>query len=146
MTMQLDEIDQKLIALLAENARVSVAVLARKLGIARTTVQSRIERLEHRGAIAGYTLRMGADLRPAFRASVLINIGPRAGAAVLARLKDMPEVQRAHTVSGRVDLLVELGAASSEALDRCLDEISEVTGVNGSESLIHLTTKLDRLR
>ena len=62
--MQPDEIDQKLMALLRENARRPVAGLARQLGLARTTVQARIDRLETTGMITGYTLRASAAARP----------------------------------------------------------------------------------
>ena len=58
----LDEIDRQLIALLQINARESVANLARQLGIARTTVNSRLERLENSKVIAGYGVRLGQRL------------------------------------------------------------------------------------
>ena len=63
-TMQIDDTDKKLMQLLVEDARLSVSVLARKLTIARTTVQGRLNRLEQTGFIAGYTLRPGRVLRP----------------------------------------------------------------------------------
>jgi len=88
--MQFDETDSRLIALLSENARAPVATLARKLSIARTTVQARIERLEKSGAIDGYTIRKGALSRPPLRATVLIGVEPRSGPAVLARLSALP--------------------------------------------------------
>lgn len=142
----MDETDQALLALLAENARQPAATLARRLGLARSTVQARIERLEKTGAIAGYTLRPGPAMSPALRATVLISIEPRAGPAVLARLKAMPEVETVHTTTGRVDLIATLTAKTTEALDAALDRIGETRGVKGSESLIHLSTKLDRRR
>lgn len=142
----MDETDQALLVLLAENARQPAATLARRLGLARSTVQARIERLEKTGAIAGYTLRQGPAMSPALRATVLISIEPRAGPAVLARLKAMPEVETVHTTTGRVDLIATLTAKTTEALDAALDRIGETRGVKGSESLIHLSTKLDRRR
>ena len=142
--MQTDETDAALMALLAENARLPVATLARRLGLARTTVQARIDRLEATGAIAGYTLRRGAPARPPLRATALLSVEPRAGAGVLARLKTLPQVARVHTASGRFDMIVELAAATTEALDDTLDRIGETRGVRSSESLIHLSTKLDR--
>lgn len=140
----MDETDVKLLALLAENARAPVATLARDLDLARTTVQARIERLERQGQIAGYTIRRGAAARTALRATVLITIEPRTGPAVLARLKSLPDVKRVHTTSGRFDLIVTLEAVSTEALDIALDRIGEAKGVKSSESLIHLSTKIDR--
>ena len=142
--MQIDETDRALIAALSENARLPVADLARRLGLARTTVQARLDRLEARGAIAGYTLRRGSALRPALRATVLICVAPNAAATVIARLKASTEVESVHTTSGRFDLLVTLTAESTEALDQSLDRIVDAPGVHSSESLIHLSTKLDR--
>lgn len=142
--MQLDEIDQALIGALRTNARTSVARLGKQLGIARTTVQARIDRLEARGVIAGYTLRLGAAGRPALRATALVAIEPRAAAEVLMRLKSLSNVMAVHTTSGRFDLLVQITAASTEELDLTLDYIGGAKGVKSSESLIHLTTKISR--
>jgi len=142
--MQTDETDHALIALLQENARLPVATLARRLGLARTTVQARLERLENTGVIAGYSVRLSQSARPALRATALVSIEPRSGPAVLARLKSLPQVRRVHTTSGRFDLIVTIEANTTEALDETLDRIGEAKGVKGSESLIHLSTKLDR--
>lgn len=142
--MQTDETDRALLALLSENARAPVAVLARKLGLARTTVQARIDRLEQTGVIAGYGLRLGHHGQAMLRATALLQIEPRSGPAVLARLKSLPHVQTVHTTSGRFDLIVELSAHSTQELDDTLDRIGEAKGVRSSESLIQLSTKLDR--
>ncbi len=141
----LDSLDQRILALLRADARRSVADIARRLGVARTTVQARIERLERAGVILGYTLRLGPGAeRGRLRATVLVQLEPRAAPALLARLKAIPEVELVHTTSGRFDLLIEIGAPDPEALDRILDEIGAIPGVRSSESLIHLTTRLDR--
>ncbi len=144
--MQTDETDRSLLALLSENARLPVATMARKLGLARTTVQARLDRLETSGVIQGYCVRLHDTARAPLRATVLVSIEPRSGPTVLARLKSLPEVRRVHTTSGRFDLIVTLEADTTEALDDTLDRIGEAKGVRGSESLIHLTTKLDRGR
>ena len=124
---------------------MSVAVLARRLRVARSTVQARLERLESTGAIAGYTLRLGEAARGArIRATVLLGIEPRAQPGVLSRLKSLPQVERVHTTSGRVDLLLQLATSSTTELDETLDRIGGIEGVRSSESLIHLATKLDR--
>ncbi len=144
--MQIDETDRALITLLEENARLPVAVLARQMGLARTTVQARLDRLETSGAVQGYAVQLSDQLRPALRATVLVSIEPRSGPTVLARLKTLHEVRRVHTTSGRWDLVVIVEAATTEALDDVLDRIGEAKGVKGSESLIHLATKLRRDR
>ena len=141
----MDEIDEKLLTLLVQNARMPVANLAKSLGLARSTVQSRIDRLERDGAIAGYTVRLGESARgERIRATALLQIEPMTLPAVLSRLKALPEVRAAHTASGRFDLIVRLSAPSTTALDRALDAIGDVPGVRSSESLIHLSTRIDR--
>ena len=142
--MQTDETDRALLALLAENARLPVATLARRLGLARSTVQARLERLERSGVIAGYTLRLADAHRAPLRATALLSIEPRSAPAVLARLRSLPAVRRVHTTSGRFDLIVALEAQSTEELDDTIDRVGEARGVRGSESLIHLATKIDR--
>lgn len=142
--MQIDETDHALIALLQENARLPVAMLARRLGLARTTVQARLERLEQTGVIAGYTVRLTETARPLLNATVLVSIEPRSGPTVLSRLNSLPGVKRVHTTSGRFDLIVTLEAESTKSLDDTLDRIGDAKGVKGSESLIHLATKIDR--
>ena len=142
--MQIDETDHALIGLLQENARMPVATLARRLGLARTTVQARLDRLETSGVIQGYTVRLGDRLRAPLRATALVSIEPRSAPAVLARLKSLPGVKTVHTTSGRFDLIVGLEAATTEELDETLDHIGESRGVRGSESLVHLSTKINR--
>jgi len=141
----MDDLDRSLLALLGADARISVATLARRLKVARSTIQARLERLETTGIIAGYTVKLGEAARQGrIRATVLLNIEPRAQANILTRLKSIPEVERVHTTSGRVDLLLQVSAPSTSVLDGVLDTIGEMTGVKSSESLIHLSTKLDR--
>lgn len=141
----MDDTDRKLLHLLGDNARRPVAELARELGLARSTVQARLERLERDGTIAGYALRLGGAARASqIRATVLLALVPRANASVVSRLRAMTEVKAAHTASGRADLVLELAAASPEALDQCLDTLGAMEGVKSTETLIHLTTKIDR--
>ncbi len=141
----MDDLDRSILALLGADARMSVATLARRLKVARSTIQARLERLETGGIIAGYTVKLGEAAREGrIRATVLLTIEPRAQAAVLARLKAIAEVERVHTTSGRVDLLLQVAAPSTTVLDGVLDRVGDIAGVKGSESLIHLSTKLDR--
>ncbi|MDR0808153.1 MAG: Lrp/AsnC family transcriptional regulator [Gemmobacter sp.] len=141
----MDELDRNIIALLSADARMSVATLARRMKVARSTVQARLERLETGGVIAGYTLRLGEAARQGrLRASVLLTIEPRAQAAILTRLKSIGEIEKVFTTSGRYDLLLQVAAPSTQVLDQVLDQIGALAGVVSSESLIHLSTKFDR--
>jgi len=140
-----DDLDRAMLGLLSADARVSVATLARRLKVARSTIQARLERLETGGIIAGYTVKLGEAARQGrIRATVLLTIEPRAQPAILTRLKAIPEIERVHTTSGRVDLLLQIAAPSTAVLDAVLDQIGEMSGVKSSESLIHLSTKMDR--
>lgn len=141
----MDEVDRNILALLGADARMSVALLARRLKVARSTIQARLERLETTGVIGGYTLKLGEAARQGrIRASILLSIEARAQAGIVTRLKSIPEVERAFTTSGRFDLLLQIAAPNTQVLDQVLDEIGTITGVQSSESLIHLSTKIDR--
>ncbi len=141
----MDELDRNILGLLGAAARMSVATLARRLKVARSTVQARLERLETSGIIAGYTLKLGEAARHGrLRASVLLTIEPRAQAGILQRLKSISEVERVFTTSGRFDLLMQVACPNTQVLDQVLDQIGQMTGVKSSDSLIHLSTRLDR--
>ena len=140
----MDETDRAILGLLASDARMPLATLARRLKLARSTVQARLERLETDGTIAGYTVRLGEAARQAIRATVLLTVEPRAQAALLSRLRAIPEVERCVTCSGRFDLALQVAAPSTARLDAVLDALAELQGIRASESLIHLSTKIDR--
>ena len=141
----MDELDRNIIGLLGADARMSVATLSRRLKVARSTIQARLERLETTGVIAGYTLKLGEGAREGrLRASVLLTIEPRSQAAVLTRLKSIAEIERVFTTSGRFDFLVQIACPNTQVLDQVLDQIGAMTGMRSSESLIHLSTKIDR--
>ena len=104
------ESDTKLLALLRANAREPAASLARKLGLARSTVQERIARLEREGTIRGYTVRL-SDAAEAgkLRAVVMIETDPKRAERVSAELKKMPEVRSLAAVAGTFDLIATVG-------------------------------------
>ncbi|WP_127900954.1 Lrp/AsnC family transcriptional regulator [Solirhodobacter olei] len=141
----MDDLDEKLLAALASDSSTSTSRLARRFKVARSTVQARIERLERSGVIAGYTVKLGsAVLSRRIRATVLLQIEPRSAPTVLQRLKSTTEVEIAHTTTGRFDLILQLAAETTQALDEVLDQIGAIPGVRSSESLIHLSTRIDR--
>ena len=111
--------DRTLIALLRENARAPTAMLARKLGLSRTTVQARLERLERSGVIAGYGVRLSDDAeRGLVRAHVLVTVPPKTAPRSRPSCARIPEVRTLHSVSGNFDLIAIVEAASIGDLDR----------------------------
>lgn len=140
-----DDTDRALIALLQANARTPTADLARQLGIARTTVVARLQRLERSGVIVGYTVRLGqGDERPRVMAQVGISVEPKRSREVVLRLQAIPELTQLYTVSGESDLLAVLRADSTARLDALLDEIGETDGVRKTTTSVVLAVRVDR--
>jgi DNA-binding Lrp family transcriptional regulator len=141
----MDVIDEKLISALRENGRASTAKLARLVGRSRTSVQSRIERLEKQGIIAGYGVRLAPEHGlGAVRAHVMIKVGPKEARAVTAALRDISQVRLLHSVSGDVDLIAVAVTASVAEMDQVIDRIGALDGVERTTSSIILSTKFDR--
>lgn len=137
--------DEKLLNLLRANARSSTAELARQLGVSRSTVQSRIERLERGGVIAGYTVKLApAAERNRVRAHVLITAAPKLAPGILAGLARVGSVRRVHSVSGSFDMIAILEAGSVDELDTDIDAIGALDGIERTLSSIILSTRLDR--
>ncbi|UJW74336.1 Lrp/AsnC family transcriptional regulator [Rhizobium sp. SL42] len=143
--MQVTDKDRALLSLLAENARMPVAELARRLGLSRTTVQARLERLEEQGVIAGYALRLSeAYASGLIRAHVMITMAPKALAQVTADLNAIRDVTALYSVNGPYDLIAIVAAPSIAELDRLIDRIGEVSGVERTLSSIILSTRIAR--
>ena len=143
--LPLDDTDRALLALLRENARAPTAELARRLGISRTTVQSRLQRLERRRAVVGYTVVVPDEAEAALvRAHVLITLAPRQTAAIDAALRRIPEVRVLHSVSGPFDLIAIVAAGSIGELDALIDRIGALDGVERTTSAIVLATRIQR--
>ncbi|MCF3640676.1 Lrp/AsnC family transcriptional regulator [Rhizobium sp. TRM95111] len=137
--------DRDLLAMLSENARASTATIARRLGLSRTTVQAKIERLERDGVIAGYGVRLSDAYESGLvRAHVLITIAPKTLARITAELSAILEVKTLHSVSGTFDLIAVVQAASIAELDHLIDRIGEIDGVERTLSSIILSTRIRR--
>lgn len=137
--------DEELIALLKADAREPVASLARKLGLSRTTVQDRLRRLEETGVIAAYSVKLSRELdQGGMRAYVTFEAEPRRQVEVARSLARLPQIETLHTVSGKFDLIAQVKARSSEALDRLIDDMGQIPGVTRIETSVILSTKLDR--
>jgi DNA-binding Lrp family transcriptional regulator len=142
---RLDETDRALLALLRDNARAPTADLARRLKLSRTTVQSRLARLERERVIAGYTVAVGDEAEAALvRAHVLITLEPRKSAPIETALRRIDEVRTLHSVSGPFDLIAIVAASSIGELDRLIDRIGALDGVERTTSAIVLSTRIQR--
>ncbi len=140
-----DAIDNQLIAKLREDGRVSTATLARLVGRSRSSVQSRIERLERDGVITGYTVRIAPEHElGAVRAHVMIKVGPKEARAVTAALAAISQVRLLHSVSGDFDLIAVAATGTVAEMDEVIDRIGGLAGVERTTSSINLSTKIER--
>lgn len=143
--MTVTSADEHLLALLRENARLSTSALARQMGVSRTTVQNRLERLEREGIIAGYTVRTGEPYeRSLIRAHVMITVLHKKTAGVVTALRNMDEVRKLHSVGGSFDMIADIAAQDVGKLDEIVDGIGHLDGVERTMSSIILSTRIDR--
>ena len=137
----MDELDQQLIALLRQNARLSIADLAHKLGVSRGTVNNRLRKLEDRQVILGYTVRLRPEAEPErIRAWMGVLIEGNTTRQVIASLLGEPGVVALHDTNGRWDLLAEIEAGSTRALSDVLERIRLISGIRSTETNIHLAS------
>ena len=143
--MRLTPTDEQLLSILREDARTPTAEIARRLRLSRTTVQSRIRRLEREGVIRGYTVRVGEDVeQDRIRAHILITVTTRRTRAVVRARHEMPEVRSLHSVSVNHDLVAIVVADGVQAIDLLTDRIGDLEGVERTTTSIILSTKFER--
>ncbi len=139
------DLDDALLQHLQRNARVSIAQLSRRLAVSRSTVTDRIERLEQRGIIRGYTVVLGEEAaRRRVRAHIMVNVSTGQSSSLVRELRRMPSILRAYAVSGIYDLIVVAEAESTEDLDDVLDRVRELDGVESTLTSVVLSTKFER--
>ncbi|MBZ8119513.1 Lrp/AsnC family transcriptional regulator [Roseovarius sp. LXJ103] len=138
----MDDTDRRLISALRHNARAALSDLALELGISRTTVRARIERLERRGEIVGYSVVLRGDVaRDPVRGLMMLGIEGRGTERVLRQLGGLSAVRAVHSTNGRWDVIVDIGTASLEAFDAVLSQIRRLEGVATSETSLLLSTR-----
>lgn len=138
----MDETDDRLIAALRHDARASLSDLAARLNMSRTTVRSRISRLQSRGEIVGFSVITRADVaRDPVRGLMMIEIEGRGAERIKRQLATMSELRAVHSTNGRWDLIVEIGTPTLVEFDKVLSRIRRLDGVNSSETSLLLSTQ-----
>ncbi|HEY6644200.1 Lrp/AsnC family transcriptional regulator [Povalibacter sp.] len=138
----MDNIDRQLIGLLRDDARVSVASLAKQLKVARGTVQNRLSRMEADGTIVGYTVRVRPQVESQqIRAFMTVAVEGNRTEQVLRALRGHPNVVALHTTNGRWDLVAELRTDNLEEFDRVLRQIGLLDGIANTETSLLLSTQ-----
>jgi Lrp/AsnC family leucine-responsive transcriptional regulator len=140
----LDETDRRLLAELRADGRLTHVALAARVGLSRSAVQERISRLERAGIISGYTVRLAdPSAEPRVRAYLLIRGGASHERAVKV-LQGFPEVQVADSVSGDIDLVLQLQAERIEDINRVRDEVAKLPGIASTQTLLVMAARFDR--
>lgn len=138
----MDDTDRRLISALRHDARASLSDLAATLGVSRTTVRGRIERLRRTGEIVGFTVVLKGDVaRDPVRGLMMLAIEGRGMDRLLRQLTGMSTVRSVHTTNGRWDLIVEIGTETLEELDKNLAHIRRLDGIAHSETNLLLNTR-----
>jgi len=139
--VKMNDNDEKILGLLRDNARLSISAIADVLKLSRTTVQKRIEYMEKKGIITGYTIRMKPTAeKNLIRAWMSIQVEGNKASLVIQQLRLNPAVHELHTTNGKWDLLVELTADTLQNFDKVLEQIRKISGIYNTETSILLTT------
>ena len=129
----MDRIDRSLLRLLAEDASKPLKTLAAEVGLARSSVRDRIVRLQSRGIIRRFTIETSQD-EEAVGAILLVRLLQTPDPAVVRDVSRRPEVARCYSLSGPIDLLIELQGADVASVNRTRDEIALLAGVADVET------------
>jgi Lrp/AsnC family transcriptional regulator, leucine-responsive regulatory protein len=140
----LDAIDRSLVSLLQDNARLSTVALAKSVGLSRSTVQERLQRLESAGVIAQYTVRLGSSGDP-LQAWLLLRYADGFSCDdVMPLLTGLPAVRLCHSVAGDIDLMVLVQVDTPTALADVRERVAGFKGVGDVTTVPVLRVTLDR--
>ncbi|MBL9060748.1 MAG: Lrp/AsnC family transcriptional regulator [Mangrovicoccus sp.] len=139
---ELTDTDRRILAALTEDARVPVKVLADRLGLSRTTVAARLDRLIGEGIIRKFTIVTRSAEQAGVRAMMAVELQGSLSRQVIRAMGAIPEVTSLHSTNGAWDLVAEIRAADLRDFDRVLRAIREIPGVLNSETSILLDSVL----
>lgn len=135
----MDDLDRRLIAALRINGRASLSELAKKLGVARGTVQNRLDRLIESDVILGFTVRLKDNSQSnRIRAIMLIEVAGKTTRKVIEALRGLPQIHALHSTNGAFDLVAEIEVADLAEFDRVLSGVRSIEGVARSETSLLL--------
>lgn len=141
----MDDLDSRLLSALHRDARASLSELAEVLGVTRTTVRSRLQRLKQSGEIVGFTVLTRRDVAQSpVRGLMMLEIEGRGTERIMARIAAMRQVRAVHSTNGSWDLIAEIGTETLAELDEVLFQIRRIEGVTRSETNLLLSTRKGR--
>ena len=144
--MQLDRLDEDIIALLVEDARRSYAELGERIGLSASAVKRRVDRLRAGGAITGFTVRLDPGVL-GWTVEGYVELycaNSTAPAAIRAAVDRLPEVVEASTVSGDADAVLRILATDMRHFEQVLEQIGAQPFVARTKSVLVLSPLLRR--
>jgi Lrp/AsnC family leucine-responsive transcriptional regulator len=142
---KLDEVDRRLLGLLAENATRSYAGLGKLLNLSAPAVHGRAKRMKRDGIITGVVATLqGAKVGRSLLAFVHVDTGSWKVTTPLRELSTLPEIEEIHTVTGESSLLLKVRTRDTQALEDLLGKIHAIDGFDNTRSYIALSTYLER--
>lgn len=139
--LDLDRFDRAILGVLAEDGRVSITDLARRIGLSKSPTQARLRRLEDMGAIRGYRaildpIRLGLD-HVAFLEVRLSDTRETALAEFNAAVARVPEIEQAHLIAGNFDYLLKVRTHDMRSYRRVLaEQISTLPYISSTSTYV----------
>jgi len=136
-----DSLDSELISELRQDGRATISNLAKKLKVSRATIQNRLDRLMHNGAILGFTIRVHEALdKETVKAMMMIEVTGKSTSQVIRKLRGIPQLIKLHTTNGAWDLVAEIHTTSLREFDEVLRQVREIDGILNSETSVLLSS------
>ena len=147
MIRTLDETDRKILALLRENSRRTLADIGAQVSLSVAAVKRRVERLERDGVIKGYTARIDTSMLGADAIEVLMEVycaDRTSPGDIHHTFEHLDEVVTASTVGGEADVLVRLRVAGVKHLEEVVEQVRRDPNVVRTRTMLVLSTFIDR--
>lgn len=141
----LDDLDRRILTLLRTDARLPTAKIAAQLGVARTTVHTRVTRMEKQGTIAGYSVVLrDASAEATVQVVIMLEVQQKETARIIKRLEGYPEIRLCLSINGDYDLLLSAEAPRIEDLDVLVDALGAMPGVLRTNTSVVFGRRIDR--
>ncbi|MEP0073175.1 MAG: Lrp/AsnC family transcriptional regulator [Marinomonas sp.] len=139
-----DQYDQKILALLVNDARLSVSDISRQVNLSRSAVTERIKRMEDNGTITGYHAHTAVSKEEGVTAYLALTFRPLSCDLVQPLVEAIPEVKLSHSISGDLDLLLLVQASSMSRLNDIRSEMDSWPNLDKIVTHMCLSKRIDR--
>ena len=138
----MDDLDKRILRLLAKNARMPVKEIAKEVSLTSPAVSSRIHKLEQDGIISGYTVKVNPpDSQTRVNALISISISPSQREDFMERLHTLPQVVQCFHVTGSYSYIVKTSCPDMDSLEHLITAFQKM---GQTSTQIILSTPVDR--